>query len=260
MDRELTTFRPTEETRTTMGNITYDFTGKSVIITGAARGIGLALARHFADAKATVFMVDFDQDQLDTAAREVGAIGIPADVGETASVENVVSAIVAETGRVDVLVNNAGILRDRVLWKLTDDDWNQVVNVHAGGTFRFSRACVPHFRNQQYGRIINVTSYTGLRGNRGQANYAAAKAGIVGFTKTAAKELAAFGVTVNAISPSAATRMTASIPQERIAEVTGPIARLADPTEIADAVAFLASEEAGYITGVVLPVDGGISI
>ncbi|MEE2062322.1 SDR family oxidoreductase [Rhodococcus artemisiae] len=243
-----------------MGNITFDFSGRSVIVTGAARGIGRALADHFAEAKASVFMVDFDKDELDQAAREVGAVGIPADVTSTEDVERVVSLAIEETGRVDILINNAGILRDRVLWKLTDDDWNQVLDVHAGGTFRFTRACVPHFRKQEFGRVVNITSYTGLRGNRGQANYAAAKAGIIGFTKTAAKELAAFGVTVNAVSPNAATRMTASIPPEKIAEVTGPIPRFADPSEMADAIGFLASEEAGYITGVVLPVDGGLSV
>ncbi|RZI53946.1 MAG: SDR family oxidoreductase [Pseudonocardia sp.] len=243
-----------------MGNITYDFTGKSVIVTGAARGIGQAIARHFVEAQATVFMVDFDKDELASSAADVGAIGIPADVSDTDNVEHVISTVVAETGRVDIVVNNAGILRDKVLWKLTDDHWNQVLQVHAGGTFRFTRAAVPHFRKQEFGRIINITSYTGLRGNRGQANYATAKAGIIGFTKTAAKELAAFGVTVNAISPNAATRMTATIPEEKLSELTGPIARLADPSEMADAICFLASEEAAYITGVVLPVDGGVSM
>ncbi|EME20882.1 SDR family NAD(P)-dependent oxidoreductase [Rhodococcus triatomae] len=243
-----------------MGNITYDFTGRTVVVTGAARGIGHALSRHFAQAGATVYMVDFDADELDTAAREVGAVGVRADVSNTEDVERVVSTVVAETGRIDILVNNAGILRDKVLWKLTDEDWEQVLGVHAGGTFRFTRACVPHFRNQEFGRVVNVTSYTGLHGNRGQANYATAKAGIVGFTKTAAKELAAFGVTVNAISPNAATRMTASIPDEKVDELTGPISRFADPSEMADAVCFLASEEARYITGVVLPVDGGVSM
>ncbi|WP_072805850.1 SDR family NAD(P)-dependent oxidoreductase [Rhodococcoides yunnanense] len=243
-----------------MGNITFDFTGRTVVVTGAARGIGKALARHFAEAKATVFMVDFDKDELEDAARDVGAVGIAADVSNTDDVERVIGTVIAETGRVDILINNAGILRDKVLWKLTDSDWDQVLAVHAGGTFRFTRACVPHFRNQEYGRVVNVTSYTGLHGNRGQANYATAKAGIIGFTKTAAKELAAFGVTVNAISPNAATRMTASIPDEKIAELTGPISRFADPSEMADAIGFLASEEASYITGVVLPVDGGVSM
>lgn len=151
-----------------MGNITCDFTGKSVIVTGAARGIGHALARHFAEAKATVFMVDFDKDELDKAAREVGAIGIPADVSDTGDVENVVSTVIAETGRVDVLINNAGILRDKVLWKLTDEDWDQVLNVHAGGTFRFTRACVPHFRTQEFGRVVTSPPTPGCAATAGR--------------------------------------------------------------------------------------------
>jgi len=243
-----------------MPNMSFDFTGRSAIVTGAARGIGLAVARHFHAAGATVFMVDLDQQALTEAASEIGAVAVAADITRSADADAVVSTAVNHCGRVDILINNAGILRDRVLWKLTDDDWDQVLAVHAGGTFRLTRACVPHFRAQHYGRIVNVTSYTGLHGNRGQANYATAKAGIVGFTKTAAKELAHFGVTVNAISPNAATRMTASIPADQVADVTGPIPRFADPAEMAAAVCFLASEEAGYVTGVVLPVDGGLSI
>lgn len=243
-----------------MGAVAFDFTGRTVIVTGAARGIGLALSQRFAEAGGDVVMVDFDADELGAAAAQVGGRAEAADVSNTEDVERVVAATVARTGRVDVLINNAGILRDRVLWKLTDDDWNQVLDVHAGGTFRFTRACVPHFRAQQAGRIVNVTSYTGLHGNRGQANYATAKAGIVGFTKTAAKELAVFGITVNAVSPNAATRMTATVPQDKVGEVTGPIARFADPHEITAAVCFLACDEAAYITGVVLPVDGGLAM
>jgi 3-oxoacyl-[acyl-carrier protein] reductase len=173
-----------------------------------------------------------------------------------------VDTAIEKFGRIDVMVNNAGILRDNVLWKITDEDWEAVLAVHAGGTFKFTRACVPHFRAQEYGRVINVTSYTGLHGNTGQANYATAKAGIIGFTKTAAKELARFGVTVNAISPSAATRMITSIPADKLAELAAviPAGRFAEPEEICAAVGFLASEEAAYVTGVVLPVDGGISM
>jgi len=149
-----------------------------------------------------------------------------------------------------------------VLWKLTDDDWEQVLAVHSGGTFRFTRACVPHFRAGGRGRVINVTSYTGIRGNVGQANYAMAKAGIIGFTKTAAKELAHFGITVNAISPNAETRMIASIPDAKREELLAqiPLRRFGSPAEMCPAVGFLASDEASYVTGVVLPVDGGISI
>ena len=242
-----------------MGNMKFDFTGRSVIVTGAARGIGAEVAKFFHEAGAATYAVDVDAADVAHAA---GGRGIAADVSSTDEVTAVVQQVISDTGRVDVLVNNAGILRDAVLWKLTDSDWDEVLAVHLGGTFRFTRACTPHFRQQQYGRIINVTSYTGLHGNRGQANYAAAKAGIIGFTKTAAKELARFGVTVNAVSPSAATRMVASIPEDKQAELLAgvPLGRWGQPVEMCPAIGFLASEEAGYVTGSVLPVDGGLSI
>jgi 3-oxoacyl-[acyl-carrier protein] reductase len=243
-------------------NLSFDFTGQTVVVTGGARGIGLELGRFFAGAGAEVFLLDYDKDEIGKAAADVGARGLHVDVSSTEAVESAVAGIVAETGRIDVIVNNAGILRDKVLWKLTDEDWEDVLAIHAGGTFRLTRACVRHFRAQGYGRVVNVTSYTGLRGNTGQANYATAKAGIIGFTKTVAKELARFGVTVNAISPNAETRMVASIPEAKKDELAAaiPLGRFGDPAEMCAAVGFLASREAGYITGVVLPVDGGISI
>lgn len=245
-----------------MSNLAFNFQGQSVIVTGAARGIGLAIAEFFQAAKANVYLVDMDQTEVSDAAKKIGAIGIAADVSNTADVEKVVSQVIAETGQIDVLVNNAGILRDGVAWKLTDEDWDSVLAVHLGGTFKFTRACTPHFRERNFGRIINVTSYTGLHGNVGQANYGAAKAGIIGFTKTTAKELARFGVTVNAISPNAATRMIDSIPEDKKAELAAgiPIARWAEPAEMSPAIGFLASTEASYVTGVVLPVDGGLSM
>lgn len=245
-----------------MGNITFDFTGHTVAVTGGARGIGLEIGRHFATAGATTFLLDYDADAVQEAATSIGARGLAVDVSDTDAVERTVAEIVADTERLDTIVNNAGILRDKVLWKLTDEDWHQVMEIHAGGTFRMTRAAVPHFRAQGRGRIINVSSYTGLHGNVGQANYGTAKAGIIGFTRTAAKELARFGVTVNAISPNAETRMVASIPEGKKAELAAqtPLGRFGEPREMADAVAFLASDEAGYITGVVLPVDGGLSI
>ncbi|AKE01118.1 3-oxoacyl-ACP reductase (plasmid) [Rhodococcus erythropolis] len=245
-----------------MENLTFDYTGQTVIVTGGARGIGLELGRFFVRAGADVYLIDYDADEAATASADVGARAIHADVSNTSDVERAVEQVISETGRVDVIVNNAGILRDKMLWKLTDDDWEQVLAIHTGGTFRLTRACVPHFRTRGYGRVINVTSYTGLHGNTGQANYGTAKAGIIGFTKTAAKELARFGVTVNAISPNAETRMVASIPDEKKAELAAaiPLGRFGSTTEMCSAVGFLASREAGYITGVVLPVDGGISI
>jgi 3-oxoacyl-[acyl-carrier protein] reductase len=244
------------------GEVSYDFTGATVVVTGAARGIGLEIGRAFVSWGATVVLVDRDGAELDAAARDLGAHAVQADVGVTEEVDRAVQHAVDLTGRVDVLVNNAGILRDKVVWKLTDQDWDDVLATHAGGTFRFTRAVVPHMRAQGSGRIINVTSYTGLRGNPGQANYSMAKAGIIGFTKTTAKELARFGITVNAISPNAETRMVASIPADKLAELAAavPMGRFGSPQEMAPAVGFLASRAAGYITGVVLPVDGGISI
>lgn len=245
-----------------MSNLAFNFRGQSVIVTGAARGIGLAIAEFFAAAKANVYMVDLDQSEISIAAQKIGAIGIAADVSDTNDVENIVSQVISESGQIDILVNNAGILRDGVVWKLTDEDWDSVLRVHLGGTFRFTRACTPHFRERNFGRIINVTSYTGLHGNIGQANYGAAKAGIIGFTKTTAKELARFGVTVNAISPNAATRMIDSIPEDKKAELVSgiPVGRWGEPAEMCPAIGFLASQEASYVTGVVLPVDGGLSI
>lgn len=245
-----------------MRNITFDFAGRTVVVTGAARGVGLAVGRCFTDAGATVYLVDLEAGPVKDAAEEIGAIGLAADVSDTAQVSEVVERVIAETGRIDVLINNAGNLRDGMVWKLSDDDYESVMAVHAGGTFRFTRAVVPHFRRQGAGRIINVTSYTGLRGNPGQSNYSMAKAGIIGFTRTTAKELARFGITVNAISPSAQTRMISSVPQERLAQLTAaiPMGRFADASEMAAAVAFLASDEASYITGAVLPVDGGMAI
>ncbi|MFC6707117.1 3-oxoacyl-ACP reductase FabG [Flexivirga alba] len=243
-------------------NIAFDFTGRSVIVTGAARGIGREIARAFAAAHADVFVVDFDGAAAAATADEIGAQPIRADVSSTPDVDAAVRQVVDRTGRVDVVVNNAGILRDTVLWKMTDEQWDTVLAVHAGGTFRMTRAAVPVMRAQGHGRIVNVTSYTGLHGNIGQANYATAKAGIIGFTRTAAKELARFGITVNAISPNAETDMVASIPEDKRQELIAaiPAGRFGDPSEMVAAVSFLASAEAGYVTGVVLPVDGGLSI
>jgi 3-oxoacyl-[acyl-carrier protein] reductase len=152
-----------------MPNLTFNFAKQTVIITGAARGVGLELARFFAEAGANVVAVDFDGDVLTSAVADFNAVAIQGDVSSTVDVQRVVDATIDKFGQIDILVNNAGILRDGVLWKMTDEDWDAVLAVHAGGTFKFTRACVPHFRARSYGRIINVTSYTGLRGNTGQA-------------------------------------------------------------------------------------------
>jgi 3-oxoacyl-[acyl-carrier protein] reductase len=243
--------------------VSFDFGGRAVIVTGAAAGIGLAVAERFTEAGARVWLADVDEEAAEVAAAGMpGATGVHCDVRDPAAANALAERVVAEAGGVDVLVNNAGILRDKMLWKLTDADWSAVIGVHLTGTFNCTRAVVPAMRERGRGRIVNVTSYTGLHGNVGQAAYAAAKAGIVGLTKTSAKELGRFGITVNAISPLADTAMVASIPaeqRERLEQLV-PAGRLGAPQEIAPAVAFLASDEAAYITGAVLAVDGGRSM
>ena len=244
-------------------SITFDFSGRTVLVTGGARGIGRALSQFFAEAGATLAVADVDGAALAAVASELdGVIPLEIDVSDATSVAAGVADVMARTGRIDVVVNNAGILRDRVVWKLTDADWHAVLGVHLTGTFNMTRATIPTMRERGYGRFVNVTSYTGLHGNVGQANYAAAKAGIIGFTRTTAKEVARFGITVNAISPNAETDMVASIPEKRLDELRAqiPMGRFSAPSEVGPAVGFLASEEAGYITGVVLPVDGGLAI
>jgi 3-oxoacyl-[acyl-carrier protein] reductase len=243
--------------------VAFDFTGRTVLVTGAATGIGRRIAGFFANANAQVWLADVDERSVRAVAERMpGAVAVRCDVRRTDEVQAYVRGALDETGRVDVLVNNAGILRDRVLWKLDDGDWSAVIDVHLSGTFRCTRAVAEPMRKQRSGRIINVTSYTGLHGNVGQSAYAAAKAGIIGFTKTAAKELARYGITVNAVSPNAQTAMVDSIPAERYEALRAsiPLGRFAEPAEMAPAVGFLASDEAAYVTGVVLPVDGGLSM
>ena len=245
------------------GTLAPDFSASSVLVTGGAQGIGYEIARYFVDAGARVSVLDRDAAQLKQAwdGRD-GVRQVALDVADSAAVGEAVEGIVAWAGGIDVAVNNAGITRDAVVWKLTDEQWKAVLDVHLGGTFAVTRAVIPHMRAAGSGRIVNVTSYTGMHGNVGQANYAAAKGVIIGFTKSVAKEVARFGITVNAISPNASTAMVAAIPPERLAEMTAtvPLGRFAEPAEMAPAIGFLASEQAGYVTGIVLPVDGGVSM
>ncbi|MGV0715536.1 SDR family oxidoreductase [Mycolicibacterium sp. XJ662] len=244
-------------------NMSFDFTGHTVLVTGAAQGIGYEIASAFTDSGARVAAFDNDPALLDaTWAGREDVMPIAVDVADSQAIASAVQHVAEWGGGVATVVNNAGITRDTVVWKLTDEDWKAVLDVHLGGTFNVTRAAIPFMRANGFGRIINVTSYTAMHGNVGQSNYAAAKAAIIGFTKTVAKEVARFGITANAISPNAATAMVKAIPPEKLAALTSaiPQQRFAEPAEMTAAVQFLASAEAGYITGVVLPVDGGMSM
>jgi 3-oxoacyl-[acyl-carrier protein] reductase len=239
----------------------YD--GRVAIITGAARGIGAGTAKRFADEGAAVAIFDINEEQAAETAAGLGgaaqAIGVGVDVTDAASVEAGVARVISELGGLHVIVNNAGITRDNLLFKLTEDDWDAVMNVHLKGAFLMSKAAQKTFVDQKYGKILNLSSIS-ANGNRGQANYSAAKAGVQGFTRTLALELGPFGVNVNAIAPGfIATEMTDDTARRLNAEAN-PVRRVGFPEDIAAAAAFLCSDEASYITGQILYVDGGAKI
>lgn len=245
-----------------------DLTGKVAIVTGSGRGLGLAYAKELAASGAKVVVNDVDADTAEAAAKEVGGVAEVGAVGSTEVAEALVRRAVEEFGRLDVLVTNAGVLRDKVLWKMTDDDFDTVVNVHLRGTFTCARAAVQRMREQgDGGRLILIGSPAGQRGNFGQTNYSAAKAGIVGFARTWSMELARANITVNAVVPVAATAMTETIPALkpyvdalRAGEPMPPFARKAlafgAPEDAAGLVAFLASDAAADITGQAIGVGG----
>jgi 3-oxoacyl-[acyl-carrier protein] reductase len=245
-------------------NLRPNFFGEVALVTGGGQGIGAALCSSFLAAGAFVVIADLDGDRLTSrwGQSDGRQLLIPVDVADPQQVAEAIGQAAAWHGRLDIAVNNAGITRDTVIWKMTDQAWNDVLAVHLTGTFNVTRAVIPIMREAGFGRIINVTSFTGLHGNIGQANYAAAKAGIIGFTKTVAKETARFGITVNAVSPNAETPMVAAISADKRESLISqiPVGRFGEPEEMAAAVIFLASVEAGYVTGAVLPVDGGMSM
>ncbi|HSH00558.1 MAG TPA: 3-oxoacyl-[acyl-carrier-protein] reductase [candidate division Zixibacteria bacterium] len=246
----------------------YDFTGKTALITGSGQGIGKEIAGRLAAQGATVMISDINPETTAATAAEfvergLNALSCPANVTDPEQVETLVGETVSQGGSLDILVNNAGITRDALLVRMSDEDWDRVIAVNLRGSFLTTRAAAKVMMKQRRGRIVNIASVVGVMGNVGQANYSASKAGLIGLTKSAARELAPRGVTVNAVAPGfIKTDMTeAMTDQAKEAFLsTVPLKREGLPADVAAAVCFLSSDEASYITGQVISVCGGLNI
>ncbi len=240
--------------------------GKAAVVTGAAAGIGRAVARILAVEGARVALCDIDYENAEKTAEEIRSEGATAaayeaNVADWNSASEVAEKILAEFGAVDILVNNAGIARDNLIIRMSDSEWNEVLNVNLKGVFNFTKAFVPGMLRRRSGKIISISSVVGIIGNAGQANYAASKAGVIGFTKAMAKELAPRGINVNAVAPGfIKTKMTEGLTEQQRSALLGriPFSRFGEPEDVARSVLFLACELSDYITGQVLVVDGGM--
>ncbi len=248
--------------------ISTDLGGQVALVTGAARGLGRAIAETLAAAGAKVACVDVNAEWLTETVAAINAAGgvaiaLACDVTDSKRVGEVVAEVIQQWGGLQILVNNAGITRDNVILRMKDEQWDSVLNINLKGTFLFIRAAARPMMKGQRGRIINVASVSGLMGNPGQANYSASKAGVIGLTRTVARELASRNITVNAVAPGfIATEMTAKLGEELLTQIKKeiPLGRLGDPQDVADAVLFLASDAASFITGHVLTIDGGLTV
>ncbi|MDQ6737517.1 MAG: 3-oxoacyl-[acyl-carrier-protein] reductase [Gemmatimonadota bacterium] len=240
-----------------------DLSGRNALVTGSTRGIGRAIAATLASCGARVAVVGRDLDRAKSVALEIGhgAQGFATDVADTASVVKLVADVELAFGGIDILVNNAGLTRDNLMMRIKDDDWDAVLDANLRGAFVAIRAATRGMMKRRWGRVINITSIVGITGNKGQANYAASKAGLIGLTKSVAKELGSRNILANAIAPGLIeTDMTAAMTPEARTAMAGQISleRLGSPSDIAGTVAFLASDLASYITGQVIVVDGGM--
>jgi 3-oxoacyl-[acyl-carrier protein] reductase len=248
-------------------DLSADLTGQVALVTGASQGLGRAMALRLAANGAKVACVARTADKLAATVADIQTAGgaaeaFPGDVSSSESVQKTVDAVVEKLGRLDILVNNAGVTKDTLVLRMSDEEWDQVLDTNLRGTFLFTRAAARPMMSQRYGRIINIASVSGLIGNPGQANYSASKAGIIAFTKTVAKELASRKITANAVAPGfIESEMTAILGDAILDEAKKriPMKRLGLADEIADAVLFLASKSAAYVTGAVIVVDGGMT-
>ena len=248
--------------------ISTDLGNQVAIVTGAARGLGQLISEVLASAGAKVACVDVMADALSETVDRINSGGgcaeaFECDVTDSSRVNQVVSEVVKKWGRLDILINNAGITRDNVVMRMKDDQFDAVISVNLRGTFLFTRAAAKPMMKGRRGRIINMASVSGMMGNPGQANYSASKAGVIGLTRTVSRELAGRNITVNAVAPGfIATEMATALGEEMLEEIKKrtPLGRLGHPQDVADAVLFLASESASFITGHVLTVDGGLTV
>jgi len=242
-----------------------NFEGKVVLVTGAAQGIGREIALSFAREKAKVVLFDLQEEKLASVQKELSSyseiVYFAVDVTDLPKVEEAVNKIIDKFSRIDILVNNAGITRDNLILRLKEEDWDKVIAINLKGVFNCSKAVAKFMLKQRAGKIVNISSVIGIMGNAGQTNYGASKAGIIGFTKSLAKELGPRGICVNAVAPGyIQTAMTDKLPEEVKKKMLAmiPLGRFGKPEDIAAAVLFLASRASSYITGKVLTVDGGM--